>query len=201
MGLYIFMSLNINPALFLHFLKSLLGAYKQTVNQTLKLAMPIIMGQLGVVLMGVADTLMVGRLGKDVLAAANQANNIFFMVSGLTFGIMFAVSTLVSIKAGEGNETDTFTTYRAGQWVALLLFLAQFVILEILVWNFEWLGQPDRVNELTPGFLRILNFSVLPLLFSLASRQYTDGLGHTKVAMSITFGGLALNIFLNYLLM
>jgi len=158
------------------------------------------MGQLGVVLMGVADTLMVGRLGKDVLAAANQANNIFFMVSGLTFGIMFAVSTLVSIKAGEGNETDTFTTYRAGQWVALLLFIAQFIILELIVSNFELLGQQGRVNELTPGFLRILNFSVLPLLISLASRQYTDGLGHTKVAMSITFGGLALNIFLNYLL-
>jgi MATE family multidrug resistance protein len=181
-------------------LKTLLAPYKQTLQQTIKLSVPIIMGQLGVVLMGVADTLMVGRLGKDVLAAANQANNIFFMVSGLTFGIMFAVSTLVSIKAGEGKGTETFTTYRAGQWVALLLFLAQFGILEIIVSNFEWLGQQGRVNELTPGFLRILNFSVLPLLLSLASRQYTDGLGHTKVAMSITFGGLALNIFLNYLL-
>jgi MATE family multidrug resistance protein len=189
-----------HQALFLQALKSLFAPYQQTIRQTLKLATPIIMGQLGVVLMGVADTLMVGRLGKDVLAAANQANNIFFMVSGLTFGIMFAISTLVSIKAGEGKETDTFITYRAGQWVALLLCVAQVIILEIIVSNFEWLGQQQSVNELTPGFLRILNLSVLPLLLALASRQYTDGLGHTKVAMAITFGGLALNILLNYLL-
>lgn len=160
--------------------------------------MPIIMGQLGIVLMGVADTLMVGRLGKDVLAAANQANSIFFMVSSVTFGVMFAISSRVSIQYGEGLRKETFATYRAGQVAAILLFLCQFVLLEIIIQNFEWLGQADSINRLTPEFLRIINYSALPMLLSTASRQYTDGLGHTKVAMSITFGGLALNVLLNY---
>ncbi len=158
------------------------------------------MGQLGIVLVGVADTIMVGRLGKDVLAAANQANNIFFMVSGLTFGVMFAVSTIVSIRVGEGKENKTFITYRAGQLVAMILFVCQYLLLEIIIQNFHLLGQQGRINELTPDFLRIINYSALPMLLSLASRQFTDGLGHTKVAMSITFGGLALNVFLNYLM-
>lgn len=156
------------------------------------------MGQLGIVLMGVADTLMVGRLGKDVLAAANQANSIFFMVSSVTFGVMFAISSRVSIQFGEGLRQETFTTYRAGQVAAILLFACQFTILEIIIQNFEWLGQAQSINQLTPDFLRIINYSALPMLLSAASRQYTDGLGHTKVAMSITFGGLALNVLLNY---
>lgn len=181
-------------------MKHLFAPYRSEIREALRLAFPVIMGQLGIVLMGVADTVMVGRLGKDVLAAANQANNIFFMVSGLTFGVMFAVSTLVAIRVGEGREGETFTTYRAGQIVALLLFLCQFIVLEVIILNFEWLGQKGRINELTPGFLHIINFSTLPMLVSVAARQYTDGLGHTKVAMSITFGGLALNILLNYLL-
>lgn len=156
------------------------------------------MGQLGIVLMGVADTLMVGRLGKDVLAAANQANSIFFMVSSVTFGVMFAISSRVSIQFGEGLRQETFTTYRAGQVAAILLFACQFTMLEIIIQNFEWLGQAQSINQLTPDFLRIINYSALPMLLSAASRQYTDGLGHTKVAMSITFGGLALNVLLNY---
>jgi MATE family multidrug resistance protein len=184
--------------LFLHFLTRFFSPHRATVIQTLTLALPIIMGQLGIVLMGVADTLMVGHLGKDVLAAANQANSIFFMVSSVTFGVMFAISSRVSIQFGEGLRQETFATYRAGQLAAMLLFLCQFTILEIIIQNFEILGQAESINKLTPGFLRIINYSALPMLLSTASRQYTDGLGHTKVAMSITFGGLALNVLLNY---
>ena len=183
---------------FLWFLKRFLSPHRPTVIQTFTLAIPIIMGQLGIVLMGVADTLMVGRLGKDALAAVNQANSIFFMVSSVTFGVMFAISSRVSIQYGEGLRQETFTTYRAGQVAAMLLFLCQFVLLEIIIRNFEWLGQAESINRLTPDFLRIINYSALPMLLSTASRQYTDGLGHTKVAMSITFGGLALNVLLNY---
>lgn len=184
--------------LFLWFLKRYLSPDRSTVIQTFTLALPIIMGQLGIVLMGVADTLMVGRLGKDVLAASNQANSIFFMVSSVTFGVMFAISSRVSIQYGEGLRKETFATYRAGQFAAMLLFLCQFILLEIIIQNFEWLGQAESINQLTPDFLRIINYSALPMLLSTASRQYTDGLGHTKVAMSITFGGLVLNVILNY---
>lgn len=111
---------------------------------------------------------------------------------------MFAISSRVSIQFGEGLRQETFTTYRAGQVAAILLFACQFTILEIIIQNFEWLGQAQSINQLTPDFLRIINYSALPMLLSAASRQYTDGLGHTKVAMSITFGGLALNVLLNY---
>jgi MATE family multidrug resistance protein len=181
-------------------LKRFFSPHRATLKQTFTLAIPIIMGQLGIVLMGVADTLMVGRLGKDVLAAANQANSIFFMVSSVTFGVMFAISSRVSIQYGEGLRQETFTTYRAGQVASILLFACQFAMLEIIIQNFEWLGQAKSINQLTPDFLRIINYSALPMLLSTASRQYTDGLGHTKVAMSITFGGLALNVLLNYAL-
>ncbi len=150
--------------------------------------------------MGVADTIMVGRLGSDVLASANQANNIFFMLSGLSFGVLFAVSTVVSIKVGEGRASDSFITYRAGLLVSLIMFAVQFIILELIASNFSALGQDAKVTALAPGFLRILNFSILPMLITIAVRQFTDGLGHTKVAMVTTFGGLGLNIFLNWVM-
>lgn len=166
----------------------------------LKLSFPIILGQLGIILMGVCDTMMVGQLGRDVLASANQANNLFFMVSGITFGVLFAVSTLVSIKVGEGRPEDSFITYRAGLLISGILFVFQFAVLEILAFNFEWLGQDEVVNHLAPSYLHIINLSILPMLIMIAARQFTDGLGHTMIAMFITIGGLALNVFLNYVL-
>ncbi len=172
------------------------SVYKVQIAETLKLAYPIILGQLGIILMGVADTLMVGPLGSEVLASANQANNLFFMVSGLTFGVLFSISTLVSIKVGQKRSADGFITYRAGLAVAGILFVFQYLVLQVFVYNFHWLGQDAAVTRMAPGLLNILSWSILPLLINVVTRQFTDGLGHTKIAMLITLGGLGLNVLL-----
>ena len=150
--------------------------------------------------MGVADTIMVGRLGEDALAGVNQGNSLFFMLSGLTIGVLFAVSTLVSIKVGENDEKGGFIIYRAGIYVSLILFLFQFVLLLILQHHFEWLKQSDAVNIIAPKYLSVVSWSVLPMLLFLNARQYTDGLGHTKISMVLTLAGLVVNVILNAVL-
>lgn len=174
--------------------------YRTYVKDIFLLSYPIILGQLGLVLMGVADTIMVGRLGKDALAGVNQANSLFFMTSGLTFGVLFAVSTLVSIKVGEKNSAGGFIIYRAGLLVSVILFLFQFGVLSFLTENFSWLQQTEAVNQISPEYLRIVNWSILPMLVFLVARQFTDGLGHTKISMVLTLAGLVLNVLLNWVL-
>lgn len=179
--------------------KSKLSAlYAEHIKPMLALAWPIILGQLGMILMGVADTLMVGRLGSAALASANQANNLFFMVCGLTFGVLFSVSTLVSIKIGAGKMKEVFMTYRAGLWVSAILALVQTVILQLAVHRFDWFGQSQEVNALTPSYLSILTWSIYPMLLYVTMKQFTDGLGFTRLSMYITFGGLGANVLLNY---
>ena len=181
-------------------MRALWSRYRVDVRNIFQLSYPIILGQLGLVLMGVADTIMVGRLGKEALAGVNQANSLFFMTSGLTFGVLFAVSALVSIKVGERKASDGFIIYRAGLLVSLMLFAFQFGILEFFTAHFDWLQQTDAVNEIAPKYLRIVNWSVLPMLVFLTARQFTDGLGHTKISMVLTLGGLLLNVVLNAIL-
>ncbi len=169
-------------------------------KQALTLATPIIFGQLGIMLTGIADTVMVGRLGNHVLAAANQANNAFFLVISFAMGMLFSISTLVSIKHGEGRPRTAFITYRAGLILSCILFFMVFVIMEAITRNFHWLQQVPEVTAIAPEFLRILNYSSLPMLVFIAARQYTDGLSFTRVSMWMTIGGLAVNIFLNWVL-
>ncbi|MFZ9970911.1 MAG: MATE family efflux transporter [Bacteroidia bacterium] len=175
-----------------------LPLYREHILPMLELAWPIILGQLGMILMGVADTLMVGKLGSAALASANQANNLFFMVCGLTFGVLFSVSTLVSIKIGAGKLKEVFMTYRAGLWVSAILAVAQTLILQLAVYQFHWFGQSPEVNALSPQYLQILIASIYPMLLFVTMKQFTDGLGFTRISMYITFGGLLVNVLLNY---
>ena len=170
---------------------------KDEVKLISKLAYPIVLGHLGIVLMGVADTVMVGKLGKVALAGVNQANNIFFLFSGLTFGVLFAVSTLVSIKVGEKRPDLGFITYRAGLLVSVVLFVFQYLILWLLIENFHWLKQSPEIEAIAPAYLQIIAWSVLPMLIFTNCRQFTDGLGHTKISMVLNLAGLGLNVLLN----
>jgi MATE family multidrug resistance protein len=174
--------------------------YRREMKQALQLAYPIILGQVGIMLMGVADTVMVGSLGRDVLAASVAANNIFWLVYFLGMGILFAISPLVAIYCGEGRAAKGYLSYRAGVWVTCVLSVALFALLEGIISNIGWLRQSKEVEPLAADFLRILNYSGLPMLLFVSSRQFTDGLGFTKVAMYITGAGLLLNVLLNWVL-
>ncbi|MEY3982611.1 MAG: hypothetical protein RL160_168 [Bacteroidota bacterium] len=169
-------------------------------KQALRLAYPIILGQVGIMLMGVADTVMVGNLGREVLAASVAANNIFWLIYFLGMGILFALSPLVAIYSGEGRPEKGYLSYRAGIWVTVGLSVVLFALLEGIIGNIGWLRQSKEVEPLAASYLRIVNFSGLPMLLFVSSRQFTDGLGFTKVAMYITGGGLLLNVFLNWVL-
>lgn len=150
--------------------------------------------------MGIADAVQLGSLGPQYLAAANQGNNIFFMFCSLTMGVLYAISPLVSIRIGAGEKDKTFVLFRSGLWVALALFMLQLGCMQVCIHYFHWFKQTPEINELAPQYLEVLCWSALPLLLFLVMREYSDGLGFTKIAMYLTFGGLFLNIFINYLL-
>ena len=76
-------------------------AYQSKAKEALKLAMPIIAGQLGQILMGFFDTVQIGGLGAEYIAGSGFGNNVFWIVNLLGMGILFAVSTLVSEACGE----------------------------------------------------------------------------------------------------
>jgi len=173
--------------------QSLIKDYKQL----LKLAVPIMLSQLGVVLMGVADTVMVGWLGEDELAGINQGNNIFFMLNGITLGMILGVNTLVSIKVGESKRNKCLSTFIGSILISLMVFIIELIIILFLINNFGILRQEGAINIITPQYLEIVIWSILPLLFFTSTRQLTDGLGYTKISLWVNLMGLLMNIFLN----
>lgn len=173
---------------------------QQEIKETVGLAIPIIIAQLGVVLMGVADNIMVGRmLGKTALGAAGLANSIAFMVGSLAVGGLAVVAPLVSKANAEQDTGRISQLFRASIWVAIGFSVVLTTITGLCAAYFPLFGQPDSVNVLAEPFLWVIGLSNIPLILFVATKQLSDGLGLTRVAMSVTLVGLAINVVLNYL--
>lgn len=164
----------------------------------LELSWPIIIGQLGIVLMGVADTLMIGKIDATNLAAAGLANAIYYLITILGLGTLMAVSPLIAKAKAENNLEECVNYFKAAVLVALTLFVFIYGVNDILSNNLDWFKQDDNVKPLAKEFLTLLNFSTLPLLLFLAVKQFSDGLSITRPAAVITVIALAINILINY---
>lgn len=169
-------------------------------KRILFLSYPIIIGQLGIVLMGVADIVMIGKLDAVNLAAASLANSVYFFICILGIGTLTAVSPLVAKSKGAGHPNQCAILFNQSLIAAVLLTAFISAILYILTENLHWFGQTERVTHLTKSYLHVLNAGTLPMLLFMAVKQYSDGLSFTKPSAVITFIALVLNVFLNWVL-
>ena len=175
--------------------------YRFDLSDTIRLSIPIIIAQLGVVLMGVTDNLFVGRLlGAVPLGAAGLANSLSILVCSVGIGSLSVVAAQVSQANAQHDSGAVNQLFRAGLQVAVLLGLITCVVSVVLALNFELFGQTAEVTRLSRDFMLILTISIVPLLVFIAARQLGDGLRFPRVAMAITLAALALNALFNYLL-
>ncbi|GAB3895908.1 MATE family efflux transporter [Spirosoma agri] len=175
--------------------------YRAEFVDTLRLSVPIIIAQLGVVLMGVTDNLFVGRLlGAVPLGAAGLANSLSFLMSSIGVGGLTVVAALVSKAHSQNDAAAVNRLFRGGSRVAMLFSMVFGGLSVLLAFNFDLFGQTAEVTKLARDFMLMLSLSLFPLLVFVATRQLADGLRYPRVAMAITMSALGLNAFFNYVL-
>jgi multidrug resistance protein, MATE family len=183
------------------------GAYKEHFAKTWKLAYPICLSQLGHVMVGIADSVMVGNYGGEgsvlgalSLAGASLANSLFAVIIVFGIGVSFAVTPMVASADGE-KDTDKITQLlKHSLFISSIFGLGLFLVLYLCSPLLRLLNQPVEVVDLAIPYFNILVFSMVPLMVFLGFKQFTEGLSQTKQAMAITIGANLLNVFLNYLL-
>lgn len=175
--------------LFLHELRALM-----------RLAGPIVVGQLGGIAMNTTDTIMVGPLGATSLGAAGLGNALFMSLLVVCTGTLMGMSPLVSQAFGAGDRRECRHVMVQGLWLAAALAVPMTLVCFFGLPIARALAQPEDVARLAGGFLFAIGWGVLPMLLFMAFRQYLDGMGLTRPAMVMTFLGVAINIAGNYLL-
>lgn len=173
---------------------------KEHFRRNITLAFPVMMGQLGHIMVGVADSIMVGRLGADTLAAASLSNSIFSVVLTFGIGISYAIPPLVAKYDGEKNMPKSSEVLRHGFWINAFTGILLFGIITGGSFLLYYLNQPVQVVDLAIPYLGIITFSLVPFMFYLSFKQFAEGLSLTKIANGIAIVANIINIILNYIL-
>lgn len=170
------------------------------IRPILRLAFPLIIGQLGQMLLGVADTVMVAKVGVTELAALTFANTLFYVPFVFGIGILTSVSVRTANARGSGDSIAARASCRHGLYIAIALGALLWLGSLAFAPHLSIFGQPGEVNALTPRVFLILMASLIPGLASIALKNHADALNRPWQPFWIFLGGVALNVGLNWLL-
>lgn len=168
------------------------------INETLKLAYPVIIGQLGHMMLGVVDSLMVGQLGAVPLAAASLVNGLILLIIVLGIGMSVALTPLVAIAKGSGNHEECGIILRQGLLINLIFSILLVGVVYFLADLINFLNQPEEVAVLAESYLKILSFSIIPFMMFQSYKQFVEGLSFTKPPMVILIVANIINVFGNW---
>jgi len=177
-----------------------MNEYKTHLINTLKLAYPVIIGQLGFILMGVVDSIMVGELGATSLAAASVANGLFIFIFVIGIGVSFAITPLVAIAVGAKKYDDCGIIFRQALLVDMVLGVMLLVMAYVGADFIQYLNQPEGVAGLATSYGKLLGYSIVPAMLFQTYKQFIEGLSVMRPAMVIVLLANIINAFINWLL-
>lgn len=180
--------------------ESALLPVRRHVGAILRLSIPIIVGQLGIMILGFADTLMVGRYGTPELSAAGFVNNFFNLAIFSLLGLSYSATPIVGAFYGKGDARSVGCALRESLKLNLLGGLIIFLVMAFFYFHIELLRQPEELlSIIRPYYLAIL-FSVIPLALFNSLKQCSDAVNQPQLGMWVMTSGNILNILLNVLL-
>ncbi len=177
-----------------------MNAVFREARPTILLAIPITIGQVSQMLMGITDAAMVGRVGTVPLAASAFGIGVFNVFFIIGVGLLTPVSVFASRARGAGRHDEAGEYLRHGLLLAFVSGTAEIVLIVFLGYHLNWFGQPPEVLAALNPFFMLIGFSLLPTLAYLALRQFAESMGRPWVPVLIILGGVALNAVLNWIL-
>lgn len=174
--------------------------YRSDYRELLRLGLPMMVGQLGVVVVGFMDGLMVGRYGMDDLAAVSFVNSVFNIPILFGLGFSYGLTPLVGQSFGTGDTSRIGGLLKNSLWIHAALGLLMMLVMGVLLLNVEHMGQPAELLPLIRPYFALQWVSLPFVLLFNAFRQFADGITDTRLPMYIMIGGNVFNIVGNYVL-
>lgn len=172
----------------------------QHYKKSIALALPVMLGQLGHVMVGLADSIMIGQIGTIPLAASAFANSIFAIPLVFGIGMAYGMTPPIAMADGENNTAKAGNFLKHGLAVNLATGLLIFLLVLLFSSFSHLLGQEPEVLEMSYSYLYIITSSIFFFMLFLTFKQFAEGLSDTIFAMWASIGANLINILLNYLM-
>ncbi|MDJ0596780.1 MAG: MATE family efflux transporter [Pleurocapsa sp. MO_226.B13] len=176
------------------------SSFRGEIRKFLQLAIPLASAQVAQSLTGFFDTIMMGRLGAETIAAGGLASMTFFALFSTAGGVVMGISPLVAEAFGAGKKTRIEKLTRQGFWLVLLLSIPMMMATANLdSMMLQW-GQARTTVSLANSYLDILLWGFFPALGFAMLRGVVSGLSQARPIMIIVIFGTVFNIIGNYIL-
>ncbi len=177
---------------------SLYNKYKPYYSDNLRLAMPIVVSQLGHTLVQLADSIIVGHFAGTVqLAAVSLVNSLFMLILVLGLGISYGLTPLIAQENGRKNHAECGRLLSNSLMINIIMGILLYAMVHFgTLLIIDHIGQSPEVVAYAKPYLGYLGLSIIPLMIFQTFKQFTEGLGFTKQAMYISIWGNLINIIL-----
>jgi MATE family multidrug resistance protein len=150
------------------------------VREMVRLAVPLILAELGWMAMGVVDTMIVGRLGAASIGAVGLGTMLFYGTAVCSSGLLLGMDTLVARAWGARDLSDARRSFVSGIWIAVLLAPVIMMMVRMCVPLLAVWGIDPMVRAETEPYLQALSWSTAPLLLYFALRRYLQAVDSVK---------------------
>lgn len=172
----------------------------EEVRPMLRLAIPIVLAELGWMTMSIVDTIMVGHQRDSAVAigAVSLASILYYVVAIFGTGLMLGLDTLVSQSYGAGDLEDAHRSLINGVYLSLGLTPVLMGLVSLWAPIVKMLGIPEPLTAQAIPYLRALNWGTLPLLLYFAFRRYLQGVNLVKPVMFALVSANLVNLIGNW---
>jgi len=165
-----------------------------------RIASPLVMAEVGWMMMGVVDTMMVGRVGASAIGAVSLGTNLFYTIGIFASGLLLGMDTLVAQGFGAGDPQDCRHSLINGVWLALFLIVPVMAVVELIIPMLAALGIDPAVLRDTRPYMRALVWSAGPLLLYFGFRRYLQSVNLVRPVMVTLITANLVNLAGNWML-
>jgi len=176
------------------------GRISAEIQALLRLGGPLMVAQVSYMLMGFADTVMVGKVGALELAAVAIGTSLWHPLYLLVLGVLMATSPSVAHLYGAGESREIGRVVRQALWLSFFLSIPAFVLLRSMTGFMHWLAVDPPIIPVSDDYLDALSWGVPAIFAYTVLRFLNEGIGFTRPIMIIGFIGLVINVAGNYVL-
>lgn len=181
-------------------MNSVWSKYRENYAAIIKLGLPILVGQLGMIVVAFADNIMVGRYSTAALASASFVNNVFNVATFAVLGFTYGLTPLIGAMFSQNRSDSIGAMIRNGLLVNVLFSLLVTAVMWVLWLNIDRLGQPEELLPLIKPYYLIVLAGMVPVAVFNVFAQWLFAINRTALPMWIILSANVLNILGNYLL-
>jgi len=177
-----------------------LARYFPYYKRNLRLALPVVLSQIGQVTVMLVDNMMVGHVGTTELAASAFANNVFMVGMYFGMGITYGLTPLTGNAFGNSKLKNVAAWLKNGLATHIVVAVILTAIMFAVYFTLPFMGQPENVLLEAKPYYLLLCASYFSFMLFFSFKQFFEGIGNTKIAMHITLVSNVINVVINYVL-